>query len=255
MMGSCGGAALLCSLIIVGSGVASLLASTTAAVTSSHRAEGGERVAGNLDVCENRLMFARLQAAAAFCPRIDEFKDPVVKVQFSAPCEPPTLTSAGSVATTKAAAGANCNHRSFLQRILSRLLGRYRDMMPFRNSTAQDVGYRRVVVVMVTAGAIIAGLLIPYLVITNRKKRKLSGNESVDKRSHVGDCGWYAASDVPRFTVLRDEIGRTVGFVDGFLRVPLVYQSRCPVPCCQDNLGGNLIRQPTEPHCTSYLVN
>ena len=198
-MGYLGGAALLCCLIIVGSGVASLLlGSTAAAVASSHRTEGRERVAGNLDVCENTLMFARLPAAAAFCPRIDEFKDLVVKVQFSAPCEAPTLTltSAGSAAATRAAAGATCNPWSFLQRILSRFLGgRYRDVMPFRNSTAQDVGYRRVVVVMVTAGAIIAGLLIPYLVITSRKKRKLSGNESVDKRSHGGDREWYATTD------------------------------------------------------------
>lgn len=194
-MGPFGGAALKRCLISVGSGVASLLLASTAAVAFSHCLEGRGRVAGNLNVCENTLFFVR-SAALSLCPKGDDVKDRVVMVPFTPPCEASTLTTAGAAVAMEADAGATYAPSSFLQRTLSRFLSRYRDVTP-SCSTAQNMSCKRVVAVMAAAGAIAVGLLLPYLIVTRRngKKRKRSGNESSerDKESHGVDRKWYAS--------------------------------------------------------------
>ena len=196
VMGPFGGAALKRCLILVGSGVASLLLASTVADAFSHRLECRGRLAGNLNVCENALFFVR-SAAVALCPkRCDIDDDRVVIVPFTPPCEASPLTTAGAPAVAmEATAGTTYGPSSFLQRTLSRFLTRDRDVTP-SGSTAQNIGYRRVVAVMVTAGAIAVGLLLPYLIVAriNGKKRRRGGNESSegDKETCGVDRRWYA---------------------------------------------------------------
>ena len=198
VMGPFGGAALKRCLILVGSGVASLLLASTAAVAFSHCLEGRGRVARTLGACENTLFYVpSAAAAAALCPKGGDVEDGVVMVPLITPPprEASTLASAGAAAAMKAAAGATYTPSSFLQRTLSRFLTRYPDVTPSRN-IAKNIGYRRVVAVMVTAGAIAVGLLLPYLIVKrgNGKKRKGSGNDSpeMDKESQGVDRKWYA---------------------------------------------------------------
>ena len=194
VMGPSSRAAFQCCLILVGSGAASIFIASIAAAAFSYCPEGRRHSERNLNVCENPLFFAR-SAAAAVCSEGDEVEEDIFVILPCAPCETSTMSSAGEAAAMKAAARATFTPSSLLQGTLSRFFTRYHDVTPSCN-TAQNIGIRRVLAVIVTAGTIAVGLFLPYLIATrsNRKKRKRSGNESSERENENfgDDRKWYA---------------------------------------------------------------
>ena len=54
--------------------------------------------------------------------------------------------------------------------------------------------------------------------------------------------------------LLRDKMNCRVRFGICFLRVPLIYQPCCPVPCCQGKLG-ELAKTVYKTYCTVHFVS